>query len=246
MMAVSVFAQNEIGVFFTRIFLRILASANSTMQQKHVVLLVLLKIARRPQMLVDIFVNYDCYLNSEDIFERMVNEIANIAKGSNRYLGTDYERDQQEQSPVLLLALACLVTIMKSLVDWSKEIAEEETMMTEKNRNNNDDVQKLEDGEKEKAPEEVVIDTIDQTKRRKEELKRGKQLFNMKPRKVRRSLVMKVTCSWIFFKGIDYLVKRGHIERTPSSVAAFLAEHADSNLNKQKIGEYLGRIRWVK
>ena len=64
--------QNEIGVFFTKIFLPILASANSTANQKLLVLQVLLKICKLPQTLVGIFVNYDCDIGSSNIFERYV------------------------------------------------------------------------------------------------------------------------------------------------------------------------------
>eukprot|EP00960_Hanusia_phi_P077755 768738-Hanusia_phi.AAC.2 len=54
--------KQEIGVFFTTIFLRILESPHSTYQQKTMVLQLLHSIFRDPQTVVDVFVNYDCDL----------------------------------------------------------------------------------------------------------------------------------------------------------------------------------------
>ncbi len=66
--------QDEIGLFFTRIFLKILESDNSTVQHKGMLLDCLLQICHNPQSLVDIFVNYDCSLESQDIFGRSVQQ----------------------------------------------------------------------------------------------------------------------------------------------------------------------------
>jgi len=74
--------KEEMGICFTLIFLRILKSGNSTIQQKGMVLQVLLKICRNPQTLVDMFVNYDCSLAYDDIYKRMVEDVSNIAKGT--------------------------------------------------------------------------------------------------------------------------------------------------------------------
>jgi len=62
--------KDEIAIYFTKIFLRILESDNSTTQAKGMVLDCLLQICNNAQILVDIFVNYDCSLESQDIFGR--------------------------------------------------------------------------------------------------------------------------------------------------------------------------------
>lgn len=61
----------EIGVFFPMIVLRVLENvAQPNFQQKMIVMRFLEKLTVDPQILVDVFVNYDCDLDSSNIFER--------------------------------------------------------------------------------------------------------------------------------------------------------------------------------
>ena len=63
----------EIGVFFPMIVLRVLENvAQPNFQQKMIVLRFLERLCDDPQILVDIFLNYDCDVNSSNIFERHV------------------------------------------------------------------------------------------------------------------------------------------------------------------------------
>lgn len=66
------YMKDEIEVFFEKIFLRVLESSNSTVQQKWMVIQVLHKICKKPQMLADIFLNYDCDPGGKNIFESWV------------------------------------------------------------------------------------------------------------------------------------------------------------------------------
>lgn len=61
----------EIGVFFPMIVIRVLENvAQPDFQQKMIVLRFLEKLCVDSQILVDIFINYDCDVNSSNIFER--------------------------------------------------------------------------------------------------------------------------------------------------------------------------------
>ena len=61
----------EIGVFFPMNVLRVLENvAQPNFQQKMIVLRFLEKLCVDSQILVDIFINYDCDVNSSNIFER--------------------------------------------------------------------------------------------------------------------------------------------------------------------------------
>lgn len=61
----------EIGVFFPMIVLRVLENVSQpNFQQKMTVLRFLDKLCVDSQILVDIFINYDCDVNSSNIFER--------------------------------------------------------------------------------------------------------------------------------------------------------------------------------
>ena len=227
------YLRNEIGIYFSKILLRILASNNSAIQQKHAVLKFLLNVCKNAQTLVDIFLNYDCHLESEDLFESMVNYFAAIAKGYS----TDATFTPQENE-VCLLALECLVTIMKSQVAWSSELAEEVHSESDNpnepnhnvNRNDSSDrnlISKKKSYDKSHpSPVFDEIEAVDQfakIKLRKQQLEHGKRLFNLKPK-----------------KGIKYLIESNILQNTSISVAKFLLQ--EEGLNKTQIGTYIGDI----
>ena len=213
--------RNEIGVFFSKILLRILGSSNSSTQHKHVVLLLLLKICKEPQILVDIFLNFDCNLDSVDIFERIVMELSGIAKGT--HISTGAPLTQQEAS-VRLLGLECLVTIMRSLTRWSSDLKEQ----LEAPDDNEPSSPKKPEANEDIITKEVVstkenLDKFTQQKIWKQQVEHGKKLFNYKPK-----------------KGIAYLIEIGHITNDTKSVANFLLNA--EGLNRTKIGDYIGTI----
>lgn len=61
----------EIGIFFPMLVLRVLENVlQPSFLQKMTVLNLLEKISQDPQIMIDIFVNYDCDVDSPNIFER--------------------------------------------------------------------------------------------------------------------------------------------------------------------------------
>ncbi|RHY32231.1 hypothetical protein DYB32_002736 [Aphanomyces invadans] len=74
----------EMEIFITNIFLRILDSENSTFEHKMLVLEVLNHICDDQLILSEIFLNYDCDWDSMDLFKRIVNALAKIAKAKQR------------------------------------------------------------------------------------------------------------------------------------------------------------------
>ncbi|KAF0703283.1 hypothetical protein AaE_015456 [Aphanomyces astaci] len=73
-------------IFITNIFLRILDSDNSTFEHKMLVLEVLNHICDDQLILSEIFLNFDCDWDSMDLFKRIVNALAKIAKSKQRDL----------------------------------------------------------------------------------------------------------------------------------------------------------------
>jgi len=51
----------------------------------------LAKICSNPQTLVDFYLNYDCGVVSDDVFESMVNEISNVTKNKVRVEGQEVQ-----------------------------------------------------------------------------------------------------------------------------------------------------------
>ncbi|KAI8872464.1 hypothetical protein GQ42DRAFT_161307 [Ramicandelaber brevisporus] len=74
----------EIELLFNGIYLRVLESPQTPFKQKTLVVQGLTKMCKQPQLLVDVYVNYDCDLNMASIFERVVNAVARIAQGKAR------------------------------------------------------------------------------------------------------------------------------------------------------------------
>ncbi|KAE8721283.1 Brefeldin A-inhibited guanine nucleotide-exchange protein 2 [Hibiscus syriacus] len=107
----------EVGVFFPMIVLRVLENvAQPNFQQKMIVLRFLDKLCVDSQILVDIFLNYDCDVNSSNIFERMVNGLLKTNQGVPSGAATTLLPSQE--ATMKLEALKCLVAILKSMGDW--------------------------------------------------------------------------------------------------------------------------------
>lgn len=61
----------EIGIFFPMLILRVLENIlQPRFIQKMTVLNLLEKISHDPQLVIDLFVNYDCDLDAPNIYER--------------------------------------------------------------------------------------------------------------------------------------------------------------------------------
>lgn len=66
--------KSEIGIFFPMLVLRVLENVlQPSFVQKMTVLNLLEKISQDSQIIIDIFVNYDCDVDSPNIFERYCN-----------------------------------------------------------------------------------------------------------------------------------------------------------------------------
>ncbi|KAJ4774201.1 Brefeldin A-inhibited guanine nucleotide-exchange protein 2 [Rhynchospora pubera] len=241
----------EIGVFFPMIVLRVLENvAQPNFQQKMIVLRFLEKLCIDSQILVDIFINYDCDVHSSNIFERMVNGLLKTAQGPPPGVTTTLVPPQDVT--MKSEAMKCLVAILRSMGDWmnkqlripdpnsSKSEAEEKDndsteVQSETPQTNGTSEEPSEETEPpsenassgpEAVPEavpETVSEAVSIEQRRayKLELQEGISLFNQKPK-----------------KGIAFLIKVDKVGDSPEEIAAFLK--SEPGLNKTVIGDYLG------
>ena len=208
----------EIGVFFANILLRVLESPNSNTEQKKMVLALLCHICKQPQSLVDLYLNYDCDLNSTDVFSRMVNDLSKIAQGSGG------QRDE-----LRTLALRCIVVILQSLVQWTDEST------TERRR------QSLTLA-RASSPETAAGATTPELGGAAgggiiigdEELEEFKKI------KQKKQMLEDVRSKWNLnpHRAIEFLRKAGLIDDTPASLAQFL--HSVDGLDKRVLGDFLG------
>ncbi|TYH58718.1 hypothetical protein ES332_D08G173900v1 [Gossypium tomentosum] len=226
----------EIGVFFPMIVLRVLENvAQPNFQQKMIVLRFLDKLCLDSQTLVDIFINYDCDVNSSNIFERMVNGLLKTAQGVPPGVATTLLPPQE--ATMKLEAMRCLVAILRSMGDWmNQQLRIPDPYSTKRFEDvenspepgnvpmailNGDEPAEGSDSHSEASNEASDVLTIEQRRAYKLELQEGISLFNRKPK-----------------KGIEFLIKANKVGDSPEEIAAFLKNASD--LNKTLIGDYLG------
>ncbi|CAA6658725.1 unnamed protein product [Spirodela intermedia] len=211
--------KGEIGVFFPLIILRFLDSTDSPLNQRTSVLRMLEKVCKEPQMLSDIFLNYDCDLHSPNLFERMVNALSRIAQGT---LHSDPSTVSGSQTAsVKASSLQCLVNVLKSLVDWEKMHRESEKFGS-RTAESLDEVSTGDPGYVNGSKREDGPGQFEKVKAHKSTMEMAIAEFNRKPG-----------------KGIEFLLSNKLVENTAVSVAQFI--RSTPNLDKTMIGEYLGQ-----
>eukprot|EP00760_Papus_ankaliazontas_P026321 PhM_4_TR3024/c0_g1_i1/m.46522/K18442/ARFGEF, BIG; brefeldin A-inhibited guanine nucleotide-exchange protein len=112
--------KHEIAIFFTNVFLPILESPNAPFQQKCVVIDVMHRVCGNPQIILDMFVNYDCDVNATNIFELMVFDIARVVQTSHVVPGWV---TQMQEITMKVRGLQALVLILRSMVKWASAFA---------------------------------------------------------------------------------------------------------------------------
>uniref|UniRef100_G3NEM5 ARF guanine nucleotide exchange factor 1 n=1 Tax=Gasterosteus aculeatus aculeatus TaxID=481459 RepID=G3NEM5_GASAC len=235
----------QIEVFFKEIFLYILETSTSSYDHKWMVIQTLTRICADAQSVVDIYVNYDCDLNAANIFERLVNDLSKIAQGRGGHeLGTT----TLQELTLRKKGLECLVSILKCMVEWSKDQYVNPNSQTSLGKKCQEKPAEQESTET-KAPETInrygSINSLDSTassgigsystqmsgtdnpeqfevlKQQKEIIEQGIDLFNKKPK-----------------RGIQYLQEQGMLGTTPEDLAQFL--HQEERLDSTQVGEFLG------
>ncbi|KAA8523374.1 hypothetical protein F0562_009797 [Nyssa sinensis] len=203
--------KGEIGVFFPLIVLRSLDSSECPLDQKTSVLRMLDKVCKDSQMLVDLYVNYDCVLEAPNLFERMVTTLSKIAQGTQNVDPNSISASQT--GSVRGSSLQCLVNVLKSLVDWEKSLREcKQSFEDEVSARESDENRSRED----------LPSNFEKVKAQKSTMEAAISEFNRKPG-----------------KGIEYLISNKLVENTPTSVAQFLRKNP--SLDKAMIGDYLGQ-----
>uniref|UniRef100_A0A8C4HMS8 ADP-ribosylation factor guanine nucleotide-exchange factor 2 (brefeldin A-inhibited) n=1 Tax=Dicentrarchus labrax TaxID=13489 RepID=A0A8C4HMS8_DICLA len=228
----------QIEVFFREIFLTILETSTSSFEHKWMVIQTLTRICADAQCVVDIYVNYDCDLNAANIFERLVNDLSKIAQGRS---GQELGMTPLQELSLRKKGLECLVSILKCMVEWSKDMYVNPNLQANLGQEHPSD---SEAGEL-KLPEQLAgrrdsISSLDSTvsssvpssqadhpeqyeviKQQKDIIEHGIELFNKKPK-----------------RGIQYLQDQGMLGVTAEDIAQFL--HQEDRLDTTQVGEYLG------
>uniref|UniRef100_A0A8C2NZI0 SEC7 domain-containing protein n=1 Tax=Capra hircus TaxID=9925 RepID=A0A8C2NZI0_CAPHI len=232
----------QIEVFFKEIFLYILETSTSSFDHKWMVIQTLTRICADAQSVVDIYVNYDCDLNAANIFERLVNDLSKIAQGrGSQELGMS---NVQELS-LRKKGLECLVSILKCMVEWSKDQYVNPNSQTTLGQEKPSEQETSEIKHPETINRYGSLNSLESTsssgigsystqmsgtdnpeqfevlKQQKEIIEQGIDLFTKKPK-----------------RGIQYLQEQGMLGTTPEDIAQFL--HQEERLDSTQVGEFLG------
>eukprot|EP00258_Populus_trichocarpa_P048428 XP_024464447.1 brefeldin A-inhibited guanine nucleotide-exchange protein 1 isoform X1 [Populus trichocarpa] len=224
--------KEEIGIFFPMLVLRVLENVNQpSFLQKMTVLNFVDKISQDSQIIVDIFINYDCDVDAPNLYERIVNGLLKTAlgppPGSTTTLSSVQDITFRHES------VKCLVSIIRSMGAWMDQKlrtgdsylpkSSESSTSTENHSTLNGEDAGASDYDLHSEVNSEMSDaaTLEQRRAYKIELQKGISIFNRKPS-----------------KGIEFLINAKKVGGSPEEVATFLKN--TTGLNETVIGDYLG------
>ncbi|GKY96543.1 hypothetical protein MPSEU_000613900 [Mayamaea pseudoterrestris] len=109
--------KQEIEVFMSNVFLRVLESENSSFKQKGLVLESLRGLCGDPVLLTQLFLNYDCDFDSSNLYKDIVHMLTKIGgKATSSMLGslTASKKEAEQEFELSLAGLEVLVAILKA------------------------------------------------------------------------------------------------------------------------------------
>lgn len=110
--------KSEIEVFVANIFLRVLESPNSPFEQKVLVLEALRALCADPQMLTQLFLNYDCDFDAVNLYKDIVHHVTRISAKScaPSTAVTVTKKDLDQEMDLSRTGLEVLVVILRSFL----------------------------------------------------------------------------------------------------------------------------------
>jgi len=216
------FKQNlkaEVGIFFNSVLLRTLDTDHSSFVMKLLVLQTVNTFVTDSRNLVELFVNYDCDLDFDDLYEALVNTLSKIAQGVHVKNAGLLPAQEEE---LMHAALASLVLIATSMAQWVDAM----TGPSNKGSNTEADGDQDSDEEADEAAKQANDEAANFDDKRKEKhiIVKGLEMFADNPS-----------------SGVKYFVSKGYCEMTAASVAKFF--HEFKGLGKNSIGQYIGRSK---
>ena len=229
-----------IGRQLESIYLPYIAAASSSFELKLVSLTVIARICADPATLLELFINYDCQLDSYNTFQKIV---AMLEKASQPSRVDDSAVGREEERQLREVALKALVSCMKVLVHWTTRRtamkAQESRAQAAADKGGNDSDDEGKDGGPQSPagedrtatsspPPSVAnsassssLDKFQLQRQQKQRFDTGVFKFNSKPK-----------------AGVKFLQEHALVGSSPEAVAHFF--HTHPGLDKTAIGEYMG------
>ena len=215
-------------MFLDQIFVKFLESGNSTYTHRLLVLEVFNRIFKNAKHILELYVNYDCDVDSVNIFEKMVEMLTRIAQG--KYAKSEFSLMIQPNQEIVLrtLALETLIEMLRGLSkfvdDAEKEggAAQEEGKQKEESKNENPEEDKDSNMADENVSRLEAYDSIEKSRAQKLQLQKAIRKFNFKPK-----------------HGVQHLISTGNIAPDNAADLAKFLFNCPS-ISKEKLGEYFG------
>jgi len=234
--------KKEIDLFISDVFLALLDSPHAGFENRLLVLGMLSKMCGDVQLLVEIFLNYDCDWGSRDLLGGIVRGVAKASEAGLdiAHLPTTTMDILEGNKRLRVMAVTALAALAKSLAGYiyhptpdaaggaAAPAAAVTTTTTTKDERplSATDAADLtatpRPGGSASAIASAALDAFQLKQTFRKDLEIAVQKFNEKPR-----------------TGLEYFRERGHIDGSPEGNAKFLLDHQDV-LSKTMIGDYLG------
>ena len=246
--------KTEIEAFVTNVFFVILDSKNSPVEHKLRVVVLFEEICSDPATLAEIFLNYDCDLSAVDLFQRIVNTLARVAKiglhdqgleSTGLFIGgtgaSRAEKTRQNHRSLRLEAMKAVKKILSSLhssIDPSMSNRDEPSI--DDDQTISSALSNLSQRRNSSMPSQIIAIVKELSADDAGEKKSLVQIYDSKKKR-------KEDLEKVFLKfnqkpkaGLKLAAQVGFIdEDDPNDVAQFLLSSKDS-LDKTQIGEFLG------
>jgi brefeldin A-inhibited guanine nucleotide-exchange protein len=109
--------KQEIEVFMSNIFLRVLDSPNSSFKQKALVLESLRSLCNDPVLLTQIFLNYDCDFDAMNLYKDIVFNLTKLSgKSTAMPMGNLSKKEADQHNELSLAGVEVLVAILKAFL----------------------------------------------------------------------------------------------------------------------------------
>ncbi|PKA56563.1 Brefeldin A-inhibited guanine nucleotide-exchange protein 1 [Apostasia shenzhenica] len=223
--------KGEIGIFFPMLVLRVLENVlQPSFLQKMTVLNLVERMSQDAQLIIDIFVNYDCDVDAPNLFERIVSGLVKTALGVPA--GSTTTLSPAQDGTFRTESVKCLASTIKSMGAWM----DQQLRIVDFSPVSSDFDHAIENHNALNGEEGTTVDddlhtdvnsglsdtaTLEQRLAYKIEFQKGISLFNRKPS-----------------KGIEFLIDTKKIGGSPEEVTSFLK--TTIGLNATMIGDFLG------
>ena len=256
--------KSEIEVFVANIFLRILESANSSYDQKTLVLEALRALCSDPVILTQLFLNYDCDFDAVNLYKDIIQNLTKLSGKSRRNQYNANAKDVTEDVALSVAGLEVLVVVLRAFLkalslpggDDNLDLGEDgsssglrgslkldvglalrELTKTASSINEADDIS-------------VTVSDIEKSAEAAPESKSAQKANDVAGQIVdafdkKRTAQQKFQTACVKFtlslkSGLLYFIENGFVRLDAKEIAEFLLENKDK-LDKTQIGEVLGK-----